>query len=250
MMTSMNSRTRPERRKKKRIQLTRAIIARYGATGTVILDITDAGARIEHFNRLDVGKKARLRFEWLGKDIDVEATVMSCKVHRFAHGDDGATVYQSGLSFTGYEGNALASLRELVATVVSRSLAEQVANARGIGPVIERNMPVFRSGVVATTSIDQNSSGGRRLLPASEVVADRGYVRCSLNGRPWEKKWTRSPEQPAEGFTVLATEPAENVDQLCATYEKSTAEQRELIRVFARISVEKSQETPEPRFSP
>ncbi len=214
--------------------------------GTLILDITDAGARIEHFTRLDIGKKALLRFDWLGKDLEVEATVMSCKVHRFAHGDQGATVYQSGLSFSAYEGNALATLRELVATVVSRSLAEQVANARGIGPVTERNMPVFRSGVVATTSIDQASGRGKRMLPESDLVADRGYIRCSLNGRYWEKKWSRTPEQPDEGFTVLATEPGENIDQLCETYEKSSAEQRQLIRVLARISVEKTEETPEP----
>src|SRR4029078_13317522 len=95
-------RNRAERRKKKRIQLTRAIIARYGATGAVLMDISDAGARIEHFQRLDLGKRARLRLDWNKKIIEVEAQVVSCRVHRFAHGDDGATVYQSGLYFLEY----------------------------------------------------------------------------------------------------------------------------------------------------
>src|SRR5512144_2681475 len=77
-------RVRTERRKKQRIQLTRSVLARFGATGVLILDITDEGARIEHFSRMDLGRRARLRFGWQQTEIEVEATVMSCKVHRFA----------------------------------------------------------------------------------------------------------------------------------------------------------------------
>jgi hypothetical protein len=243
--------TRPprgaERRRKTRVQLTRSIVARLGAMGAVILDITDAGARIEHFTRLDVGKKARLRFDWQAQSLDVEATVVSCRVHRFAHGDDGTTVYQSGLFFSSCDEQNLTMLKELVATVVARSLAEQVANARGIGPVTERNMPVFRSGVVATTKIDDSDGRSGRFLPSNAVVADRGYVKCVLiDGRRWEKKWSRTPEEPADGFTVLATEPADHLEQLCETYLKGDAAQRNLIRMLARVSVEKAQDTPEP----
>ena len=112
-MSLSSSRNGRERRKKHRIQLSRGLIARYGATPTVILDITDAGARIEHFTRLDVGKKARFRFEWREKFIEVEAVVVACRLHRFAHGDDGATVYQSGLFFTQYIDDAAISRRRL-----------------------------------------------------------------------------------------------------------------------------------------
>jgi hypothetical protein len=226
----MAQRPRSERRRKKRVQLPHAIICRFGTMAAVILDITDAGARLEHFTRLDLGKKARLRFAWTGRTIDVEATVMSCRVHRFAHGDDGNTIYQSGLSFSSVDDASLALLRDLVATVVARSLAEQVANARGIGPVTERNMPVFRSGEVVTG------------------IADRGYVKCTLiDGLRWEKKWSRTPDQPVDGFTVLATEPSDHVDQLCESYRQSDAEQRRLIKMIAQISVESPQETPEPK---
>ena len=248
MTPSPLARKGAERRKKKRIQLTRGIISRYGATPAIILDITDAGARVEHFTRLDVGRKGPFRFEWGEKKIEVEATVVACRVHRFAHGDDGTTVYQSGLFFSQYVGEALATLRDFVAQHVAHSLAEQVANARGIGPVIERNMPVFRSGGVVSSGIEASSQDkAKRMLPQSTVAVDRGYVRCTLIGSRWEKKWSRHPDQPESGFTVLASEPSEHIDQLCDTYYKSNAEDRQFIRLLAAVSVERSQETPEPR---
>jgi hypothetical protein len=247
MMLS-TARNRTERRKKQRIQLTRGMISRLGATPAIILDITDAGARIEHFTRLDVGRRSHFRFDWQDKPIEVEATVVACRVHRFAHGDDGTTVYQSGLFFSQYVNDAHATLRDFVAMHVAHSLAEQVANARGIGPVIERNMPVFRSGVVATDGIDASSQEkAKRILPQSAVAVDRGYIRCTLVGNHWDKKWTRNADQPENGFTVLASEPADHVDQLCDTYQRSNTEDRLLIKLLAAVSVERGQETPEPR---
>ncbi len=215
---------RVERRRKPRVQLTRPIVARFGATPSVVLDITDAGARIEHFAGLEVGRRARFRLEWRDKKVEVDATVITCRVHRFAP----TTVYQSGLSFSDYVGDAAGALRDLVSTHVARSLAEQVANARGIGPVTERTMPVFRAGVV-------------------EHAADRGYLRCTLAGNRWERKWTSSPDQPDNGFTVLSSEPPDNIEQLCEQYERSSASDREFIRTLAKVSVERASEMPEPR---
>ncbi len=239
----------PERRKKKRIALTRGVIARFGTLGVIMIDASETGARIEHFTRLEIGKKALFRFEWQEKEIQTEAFVVSCKVHRFVHGEQGATVFQSGLKFVEYVGDAQEELKELVSTSIARSLAEQVANARGIGPVTERNMPVFRAGVVTASGLDAKSAGkAERLLPKAEVVIDRGYIRCTLvNNMRWDKKWSRTSEQPPEGFTVLATEPADHIDQLCETYLSAGEDERKLIQLLARVSVEKNPETPEPR---
>jgi hypothetical protein len=241
--------SRPERRRKKRIQLSRAIIARFGATGAIILDISDGGARVEHFSRLDIGKRARLRFDWNNRVIEVQGRVVSCRVHRFSHGDDGATVFQSGIQFAEYIGDAQSALKDMVATYVARSLAEQVANARGIGPVTERHMPVFRSGVVAASGLADDK--GRRLIPDADIVLDRGYIRCTwINHHRWEKKWTRIASQPEEGFTVLASEPPDHIEQLCETYESAQAEDRRLIQLMARMSIDTpAGDTPEPAIS-
>ena len=237
---------RTERRRKKRIQLSRAIIARFGATGAIIMDLSDGGARIEHFTRLDIGKRARLRFDWNGRIIEAEGRVVSCRVHRFSHGDDGATVFQSGIQFLEDISDAQLALKDMVATYVARSLAEQVANARGIGPVTERHMPVFRSGVVASAGLADDH--GRRLIPDADIVLDRGYIRCTwINHRRWEKKWTRVPSQPEEGFTVLASEPADHIEQLCETYQHAMPDDRRLIQLMARMSIESpAADTPEP----
>ena len=246
-VTQSKSRSRPERRKKQRIALARGIFARLGTLDVIMIDISEAGARIEHFTQLTVGRQARFRFEWQEKTMEFAATVVSCKVHRFAHEEEGATVFQSGLFFTDYVEDAAVRIHEMVTMLVARSLAEQVANARGIGPILERNMPVFRDGVVAGSGIASPTSDRERRIPKSEVVVDRGFVRCALRGNSWNKKWTRSPEQPEEGFTLPSTELAEHVDQLCETYEKADADGRKLIQLLARLSVEKVQETPEPK---
>src|SRR6202521_2962819 len=169
-----------DRRKKKRIQLTRGLIARFSTTGAMILDIADAGARIEHFNPLDVRKKALFRFEWQKHTIETTAEVKSSRIHRFASGDDGTTVYQSGLYFSDYGGDSAARLRDLAATIVARSLAEQVANARGLGPVIERNMPVFRSGGVVANGLEPNQQRVEQYIPTTAVAVEREYVGCPL----------------------------------------------------------------------
>ena len=222
--------SRSERRKKTRIQLTRGILARYGTIGAVILDITDSGARIEHFNRLELRRSASFRFEWQKTPIEVTAQVMSCRIHRFAAEEGGTNVFQSGLMFTEFPGDTQNVLKEMVATIVARSLAEQVANARGIGPILEseQQMPVFRGGVVAGQGADA--------VPKGSI--DRGFVRCTLiGGMKFEKKWTRTPEQPLEGFTISAAEPPELVDQLCESYLKGDEEQRKLIVALAQASV-------------
>ena len=103
-----------ERRKKKRIRLTRGLTARFGSMGAVILDITDAGARIEHFDRLDVRKKALFRFEWHQKPIETTAQVISSGERHVANGK---TVYQSGLSFTEYADDSANRLRDLLESI-------------------------------------------------------------------------------------------------------------------------------------
>jgi len=231
---------RPERRQRERLRLTRSLIARYGAQGVVIVDIHECGARIEHFASLTPGRSATLTFDWQALRIHVQATVVTARVHRFADGLNGGTVYQSGLSFAALNGEQADALREVMATLISRSVAEQVANLRGLGPVSEREMPVFQGGVVAAEGVDPSQTTSKR-IPIKR--AHQGYYRCVLiSGRRWEKRWTRFPHQPDDGFTVLATEPRELVEMLCEDYIRCDSATKRLIQLLARVTVEDSVE--------
>jgi hypothetical protein len=201
---------RNDRRKKARVKLTRGLIAHFDTAGGVLIDASESGARIEHFTRHQVGKKAPFRFEWDRKPIEAEAKVVWSRVHRLTHADQG-TVFQSGLCFE----NSISEMQTMVTTLIARSLAEQMANARGLGPAAQRSMN----------------------------VPDRGFIRCTLVGEHrWDKKWSRMADQPEAGFTVPATETDENIDQLCETYVKSDADGRNLIQLMAQLSVERAEE--------
>ena len=189
-MSDQKTRSRPERRKKKRTALPRGVLARYGTLDVIMIDVSEVGARIEHFTQLNVGRKTRFRFEWQDEKIETEAEVRSCKVHRFANEEEGTTVFQSGLLFTNYVEGAAQKIHEMVSIMVARSLAEQVANARGIGPVMERNMPVFREGLVTSSGVEGSDDKNVR-IPKTQIVVDRGYVRCVLAGRISATSWRR-----------------------------------------------------------
>jgi len=209
----------PERRAKKRIALQQCLLARFGTVGAVVLDITDAGARIEHLERLYLRKESPFRFEWKQRTIEATAEVKSCSVHHFVAGDQGATVYQSGLHFTAYAGDSHERMHDFISATVARSLAEQLANARGV----ERPIAPY---------------------PSPAKIPDRGFLRCTLvGGSHFDRKWSRTPDQPPDGFTISAAEPPDQVEQLCVTYLTGDEQQRRLIREMARMSVDRVSES-------
>lgn len=232
------TRNRPNRRRAERVRLANPIIARLGTTGVVLIDISAYGARIEHYTRFDRGAERYLRIQWGPETGSLRCQIVSCRVHRFAPGDDGLTVYQSGLLFSEEEGS-----RELVKKLISAHLAgtlvEQVANARGFQPPNVAEMPIFRGGVLATEDAKvQSRTDDRHLLPGNDLVHNVGYICFSLVKGRWLRKWTLDPEQPKEGFTVSANEPMHQIDLLVDQYISSNVDQRRFIRTLASLSVE------------
>jgi len=230
----------PERRKKVRVRLARSIVARLGTIGAVLIDISESGSRLEHYSPLQTGKRIRLRFEWEKKAISVDCQILSCGVRRFASGEEGLTVYQSRLMFIDVDAESLAILKQMVSAFIGRALAEQVANARGIGPVLERGaMPIFQSGVLTTNVAETiKAAENRHLIPEKILTKEQGFITCRLVRNQWQKKWTRVAEQPEDGFTVRAAEPVDQIDKLCQTYRSADQPGREFIRLLARLSIE------------
>ena len=70
-------------------------------------------------------------------------------------------------------------------------------------------------------------------LPVPEV-----FVTWTIDEEGvWTRRPSLHPEQPPNGFTIRATEPAENVELLCRKYASGDAETRHLTRMFAELSV-------------
>ncbi|HVT03020.1 MAG TPA: hypothetical protein VHL58_06540 [Thermoanaerobaculia bacterium] len=69
--------------------------------------------------------------QWGEESLGIVSRVVSCKVERFVPGDDGITVYRSGLHFQEEQPDAVAAARQILAKMRASTLVEQVANARG-----------------------------------------------------------------------------------------------------------------------
>jgi hypothetical protein len=232
------TRNRPNRRRAERVRLAKPIIARLGTTGVVLIDISAYGARIEHYTRFDRGAERYLRIQWGPETGSLRCQIVSCKVHRFAPGDDGLTVYQSGLLFSEAEGSC-ELVKKLISAHLAGTLVEQVANARGFQPPNVAEMPIFRGGVLAAEEVKvQSRTDDLHLLPGNELVHNVGFICFSLVKGRWSRKWTLDPEQPKEGFTVSANEPLHQIDLLVDQYMSANVDQRRFIRTLASLSVE------------
>lgn len=231
------------KRLNRRVSPARKLYGRVGTTGVLVVDISERGARLEHYNkRFGTGEKVKFELEFEGRALSLAAQVRHSRIVRFMPGDDGVTVYRSGLEFGHIEPALLEDLREVIATIVKRGLAEQVANVRGLGPVLQRDMPTFRTGVVDAGERAEGvrSDGASHLVQNHKWSNEIGYLRCTREGNRWVKKWTASSEQPAEGFTVPANESPQEVDLLCRTWDEADDAGREFIRACAVVAVDRT----------
>ncbi len=230
---------KPNRRRAERIRLSKPFVCRFGTHGVVLIDISNYGARLEHYNRFDRGTERVLRFRWGREEIAMPASIVSCRVERFVPGDTGLTVYRSGLLFSQQEGPEFEKVKKMTSAHVATTLVEQVANARGFKPMTrDGEMPIFRNGALTSNDFALDAEEEAHLLPEKELARRAGFICYSLARAGWTRKWTLDPVQPEEGFTVSANETWEQVESLCELYRQSDAEGRHFIRVLAEASVE------------
>lgn len=239
----MSARRNINTRANRRVSPSRKLYGRVGSTGVLVVDLSERGARLEHYNkRFGTGERIRFQFEFEGTSLSLPAEVRHSRVVRFLPGEEGVTVYRSGIQFVAIDEANLSHVREVIATIVKRGLAEQVANVRGLGPVLQRDMPTFRTGVVDPGERDKGvrAEGAAHLVKNDSWSEEIGYYRCRRVGNRWEKKWTTSAEQPDEGFTIPANESPEEIELLCQTWETTDDAGREFIRACAQVAVDRT----------
>lgn len=72
-----------ERRREKRLQLADPIVARFGTSVVVVVDVSPLGARIEHYSRIERGTERSLRIDWGADQLGIRGTVVRSRVDRF-----------------------------------------------------------------------------------------------------------------------------------------------------------------------
>jgi hypothetical protein len=239
-------------RRVQRIHLTRPLTARLGANQVVVVDLSVLGARVEHHQPLGTptGGHVRLSFSWDDNVIETDCRVVRSRLERFSVGADGLTVYHSGLEFLDPPGQTKETLKRIIGQFIARALHEQKLNARGVVPTSIEKMPIFRYGELTENRSDVAEAIGGSALPTARVAKEAGYICFQLENRTWRKKRTHDPGQPAEGFTVSATEDQAQIKMLCDAYEKSDSDGRKMIQLFAQLSIVEGEGVPKGRFEP
>ncbi len=198
-----------------------------GTAGNVIvyvLDVSLAGVRVAHQDPLPaIGGKLTLVFEWEGLRFSAPCEVRRTKIEKQARSQFEKSLFHSGLVILAKDSSSDRVLRDIIQSCVTRALDEQRANAQGIP-------------AIAAQSI-QTGKG-------------EDFVRCEYRSNTWTKTTTRDSQQPAEGFTISASETPQKVAMLCRAYETGDADSRRLIRTFAALSISKTEGVPTRRYAP
>src|SRR5688500_3594600 len=213
-----------DRRQNGRVTPTQRIRGMVGNVPIYVLDLSLAGVRVAHQDQLPaIGQTATLVFEWEGRRFTGKAEVRRTKVEKLAKTRFEKSLYHSGLFVTPNDAFSSAIIKDIIQSCHDRALDEQRANAEGIPAVAAQS---FQTG------------------------KGDDYVRCELRATGWVKSATRDPQQPANGFTISASEEPSKIATLCRTWEIGDAEARRLIKTFAALSISKSEGIPTRSYAP
>jgi PilZ domain len=190
-----------ERRAYQRLTLTEPLDAWFGDYAVRLVDVSASGAQLEHDDPIPSDARGLLRFWWRGAEVEILA-------------ETARVIHENRIGLQFLEENPL--LNDQIAASAAERLRALEANARG-----DR-----RSNVV----------GDETLTSTSRTLATR-FVRWTLEDGGWKGQLSSSSRQPANGFTISAGEPDEEVSMLRRTYESGDEESRRLTRMLAELSV-------------
>jgi hypothetical protein len=190
-----------ERRQFQRLSLADPVDGWFGDFAIRLLNLSATGALIDSDEPLPDDARALLRFYWRGTEIELLARTAR------------TMATQTGLEFL----EESEALWNVLSESANELLRAQEANAAGI-----REANVF---------------GDETLTAGSARTRLAGFVTWTLGDGGWKATRSLLPDQPANGFTVAAGEPEDQVELLCRTYESGDTESRRLTRMFAELSV-------------
>lgn len=189
-----------------------------------ILDLSLNGARIAHQGTLPPpGRECILAFDWEGGPVELRCEVTRSTLDRLAKTPTEKSVYHAGLRIVEADRQSRDTLRAMIAALVARALDEQKANARGIPAEAAQ---CFQTG------------------------KGTDFLRFELLNGAWRCTATTRPDQPAQGFTISASEDRAHMEMLCHTFANSDEPGRQLIKMMAELSISNEEGVPTRRYTP
>lgn len=193
------------------LRLAKPIAARLGSDGVLVLDLGASGALLSGRGQFTPGTEHTLSFADAGLRVQLRCLVTGVEQHLLTPDRDLLVRF---LERNDALENFISGYREQV-----RLAAE--ANARG--------------------EIEENVIDGDRTLSdlGSALRTNPAFVRCRFDGAKWSRERTPDRDQPADGFTIAAYEPDDQISLLQQAYEESDDDGRHLLREFAAASLAK-----------
>jgi len=185
-----------------RVILRKAIDAQFDGTPVLVLELGLGGAKLEHAQRMDVGRRGRLACG----DLVATAAVRYSIVLPAERG----VVYHTGLAFTGLDPAQTEDLFKLLIDEAQEQVKEWEANQKGDG---WRPKHIRRSAV------------------------SRRFIALHLTPQGWRQQVTSDPNQPLDGIAVVDDTPRDDLRILCRTYQQGDDATRELMRRMATLAI-------------
>ena len=205
-------------RRVQRLRLDPPLPARIGSSPAKLIDLSVFGAGVEHFLPVHAGSRLHLFVE-SDPPLELDAVVTRCTMHL----ESGSSVYRSGLSFRHSKAHTPSALKELLTRELTKAIDVWKANARGVLPETIEDMPVFRTDDVLVASQHRKRA--------------TSFVWYRLVKGEWQMSVTLDPNQPLDGFSVSADDDQTEMELLKQTYEETDDAGRDLIRLFANLSI-------------
>lgn len=110
-----------DKRRIQRVDLDQPIEASFTSLDVALVDLSTAGARIEHSSPMKAGRQSKLEFIFDGQSISVLCEVVRSRLQRSSL-RAGEIVYQTGLRFVDPGEPSRVSVRQVVAMLVTNRL--------------------------------------------------------------------------------------------------------------------------------
>ena len=196
------------RREFQRLELPEPLPARLGDSDVRIIDLGVLGARVELQERINEDKVDRLKFEANGEELEFECIV----AHVTERSATTHSPFHAGLLFSNAIGSSDEKLRKLLTTFVTAEIERMSSHSRSD----------------AAPRFDPEATAMR--IPAP-------FLSFRFEDGIWRKRPVFIPNQPETGFTLPATEDANEINHLKNSYEHTDESGRALIRLFAELHV-------------